>query len=634
MIIFGAVAVIAFTGIIQNNRKSQQFKSELNNTYEFKLQNWKHIDEAEKNIHASYIEISRAINHLSLEKKEIPQNISNAAENLSMAKEKLNRFHRINYSDVNQLSTRIQELSINMDRYSASYDKMTSFLMAADSIPIIRQYYATTYSDSYHHLDEAFTKLQRTGEYLIEKDLQAGMNKIDQMRNNQFLVLAIIIFFLIVTGYLFDMSLQKPLNEIKDTIKKLSNGLLPERFNNISKNELGDIKKTLNKYVSGIKETAHFAKQIGEGNLDVEYRPLSEEDILGNSLLDMRKDLMKAREDEQIRKTEDEKRSWANQGQAKFAEILRKDNDNVEKLANDVLSHLVEYLDANQGGLFIYNEEGDDQPHLELLASYAYNRRKYLHKTIQLGEGLIGTCAIEKETVFMTQIPDNYLEITSGLGDSNPRSLLIVPLKIDDEIFGVIELASFNPFESYQIEFVEKLGESIASTISSVKINARTKELLEESNKQAEDMATKEEELRQNLEELEATQEALSLNEAKAKLIFENVIDPIITLDEQGNIDMFSPSAERFFGYKANELAGRNLSAILVAETDLNLNNFMQRFIVSDIEAGETEALTATGKHKDGTEIPVDLRIKESVLGNKKVYVAMFREYQKQKTEA
>ncbi len=118
---------------------------------------------------------------------------------------------------------------------------------------------------------------------------------------------------------------------------------------------------------------------------------------------------------------------------------------------------LVNYLKANQGGLFILNDEDKENIYFNLLSAFAYDRRKYMEKHIQFGEGLIGTCAIEKKTIFMTDIPQDYMEITSGLGGANPGSLLIVPLKLEDDVLGALEIASFNVFEEHEIEFVEKL---------------------------------------------------------------------------------------------------------------------------------------------------------------------------------
>jgi PAS domain-containing protein len=177
---------------------------------------------------------------------------------------------------------------------------------------------------------------------------------------------------------------------------------------------------------------------------------------------------------------------------------------------------MVKYLGVNQGGLFVLNEAGrEEEKLLEMTACYAFDRKKFAEKQIHPGEGLVGTCYLEGATIYMTDIPNEYITITSGLGDANPRAVLICPLKVNDEIFGVIELASFHPFEPYQLDFVQKVSESIAATISSVRVNIRTERLLAQTQQQTEEMANQEEELRQNMEEMQATQEDMRRREAE-----------------------------------------------------------------------------------------------------------------------
>jgi PAS domain S-box-containing protein len=174
-----------------------------------------------------------------------------------------------------------------------------------------------------------------------------------------------------------------------------------------------------------------------------------------------------------------------------------------------LISNIVEYLNAQQGGLFFLNDDNMDDRHLELVGCYAYQRKKFLDKRVEIGQGMVGQCFLEGETTYLTNIPENYVNITSGLGQTNPNTLLIVPLKMNEQIVGVIEIANLKPFAKYQISFLERLAETIASAITSVKTNDKTRGLLEQSQQQAEEMRAQEEEMRQNMEELQATQEQM-----------------------------------------------------------------------------------------------------------------------------
>jgi putative methionine-R-sulfoxide reductase with GAF domain len=222
--------------------------------------------------------------------------------------------------------------------------------------------------------------------------------------------------------------------------------------------------------------------------------------------MEMKEKLRDAAKLQEEKRIEEEKRSWANEGLAKLNEILRKQDD-VAELSYQIISYLINYMNANQGGIFIRNNDDPNNITLELQSFYAFNRRKFIKKTFELGEGLVGNCAIEKKRVHITEIPDNYIQITSGLGGSNPKSLVLVPMKLEDEVLGVIEIASFNNFEDYQIDFLEQASLSIASSLNMAETNKRTSELLEKTQQQAEEMSAQEEEMRQNMEELQATQE-------------------------------------------------------------------------------------------------------------------------------
>lgn len=245
-----------------------------------------------------------------------------------------------------------------------------------------------------------------------------------------------------------------------------------------------------------------FIEAVSAGNYAIELERKSESDNLINTLVTMRDKLMKNAED-------DRKRNWSTSGLAQIGEILRSSTANSTTLYDNIIKFVVKYTKSNQGGLFILNEDNENDKFLELLACYAFERKKFLTKKVDIGSGLVGQCFLEGERIYLLEVPTEYISITSGLGGSNPNALLIVPLKINDKIYGVLELASFNKFQDFEIELVEKLAESIASTISNVRVNDTTRLLLERTQQQAEEMKSQEEEIRQNMEELEATQEEM-----------------------------------------------------------------------------------------------------------------------------
>jgi methyl-accepting chemotaxis protein len=370
----------------------------------------------------------------------------------------------------------------------------------------------------------------------------------------------IMVFVIAIIG----RNITNPLTKITRMLYDVSKGYINNEM--IIKIETGDeieeMANALNNSIEGLNKKVDFADHIGKGELNYQFDLLSEEDVLGKSLLEMRDSLIRAKEDEEKRKVEDDKRRWANEGLAKFADILRQNNDNLETLATEIIMNLVNYLNANQGGVFILNDDDKEHIHLSMLSAFAFDRRKFLQKTFELGEGLVGNCAIEKRTIFMTSLPQDYIEITSGLGGANPNCLLITPLKLEDTVLGVLEIASFNVFEKHEIEFIEKLAESIASTLSTVRINIRTSELLERSQQQAEEMAAQEEEVRQNMEELQATQEESARKSVEMEGLIEalNISSYVIEYDLEGYIQNVNDNYLSLVGLSKPEVVGTHHS--------------------------------------------------------------------------
>lgn len=471
-----------------------------------------------------------------------------------------------------------------------------------------------------------------------------------------FNTLKILLFALIFTWLAFSLvnyfimkTITRPINGLVKVVKELGEGSLADTFHYPHKDEIGQMAQSVNELVEGLQRTAIFASEIGKNNFEHPFEPLSEKDVLGNALLEMRKSLKAASEEEKIRKTEDEKRNWTTQGLAKFADILRQNNDNIQELSYDIIRNLVDYLDVNQGGIFIYNNNDENDKFLELTACYAFDRRKYLEKKVLPGEGLVGTCFLEQEPIYITQIPQDYIRITSGLGDENPSSLLLIPLKVNEKIYGVIELASFSEFEKYKLDFVEKIGESIASTISSVKINIQTAMLLEKSQQQAEEMRAQEEEMRQNMEELTATQEAMAEKErdnihtideltrenqenlkqleSKEKEILDTLEDcpeGVVKFDKAGTILFFNKAAEKLWGYSRSEVLGKDIKMLMPDSYAQHHDSYMLNY-----QSTGQKRFIGTGRRielltKSGDQHPVFLTIVETRPGDDIFFTGFF----------
>ncbi len=380
-------------------------------------------------------------------------------------------------------------------------------------------------------LNDNLTKIK--SRYILR--ILTSYQEVNSTRQVVFTILFISIIPLFIFLVLFYIVFKRIIIvEIQNIISILSNVAKGDVAYDISVNstdEIGLFKAALSRLLLGINKITAFAKQIENGNFDAEFEPRGQKDELGIALLDMRKSLKEAKLKEIESQKEDEKRNWTANEISKYSDILRKNNNELSKLADDIILNLINTLNANQGGIFIINDDNPNNIEIELIAAYAFDRKKFFTKTIQMGEGLVGTCAIEKETIYLKEIPENYIEIISGLGNANPRNLILVPLKLEDKILGVVEMASFYEFEDYKIAFLEKVAENIAATLATAKINAKTASLLAQSQLQAEELASQEEEMRQNMEELQAIQEEAARQAAELKGVFDAINENTGTIE-------------------------------------------------------------------------------------------------------
>ncbi len=374
-----------------------------------------------------------------------------------------------------------------------------------------------------------------------------------------------IILIAIVLSMFFSRSLTQPINSMRNTLDMVAKGVLPEKNEKTSNDEFGLMSKKVDDLVETLKNSAQFAKKVGEGKFDAAFTPASENDTLGLALLNMRDNLIE-------NERRDKERNWIVRGVAEVGEILRM-HDTLEALGDDIIKFIIDKIGAIQGAFYIVNDDDPKLKVIELRASFAYGRKKYLKKSFRFAEGLVGQAAIEQDTVMRTEIPDDYVTLTSGiLGDQRPKCILIVPLITNEEVFGVVELAGFKKFDPSQVKFVQELSLILARTIFNIKVNERTRRLLAESQEMSNELKEKQEVLRQNAEEMQATQEELKRSnvlleeqveevnrtQKRMQLLLENASEVITIYEEDGTIRYVSPSVESILGYGQKELQGKS----------------------------------------------------------------------------
>lgn len=420
-----------------------------------------------------------------------------------------------------------------------------------------------------------------------------------------------------LTLYFFLGKLRSSVNSIAVFLDKIAKGNIESeealKENNIfSVNEIGS---KLDSITTELKNTVENIRRISNNDLNIEVESTSENQIIGNELFNLQEKLKKDSAILEQSKIDEDRRNWAAVGIAEFGDLLRQDSQNLKAMGYSIVSKLVDYIDSNQGALYVLNEDDGEEPIYEIVASVAYNRKKILDKKITVGDGLVGQCAFEKKTFYMTDIPQDYINITSGLGTANPATLLIIPCMIEESVLGIIEIASFKEIEPYQIEFIEKLGESIASSISTLRNSEKTNALLEASKHQADELAAQEEELRQNLEEMETTQEDLKrqmqLNsEIQQELKFEKILFDTL-LEKIPSRIIFKDKNCKFIKASKSAVAkfGKTNYSEIVGLTDADLLNpeFARKTMKDEMEIMESgEAKIDFIEHevkKNGEEI-------------------------------
>jgi len=437
-------------------------------------------------------------------------------------------------------------------------------------------------------------EIELLGVYMEELDEELSkVESLSQRRRNRQMGIAMALGIFILANYLIllTMSLGRGFEGLSLYTRKLSKGSIPPPIDSSRGDEFGKIAEDLNQHGRDLQEKIQLISSMSEEGSGKIFTPEAD-DELGNALLVLSDFLTRKELNEVTRNREDKKENWISEGAAQIGEVLRKERNDVIELSFLIIQKLVTYMNMEMGSLFITNDSDPANLTLDLAASYAYERRKFNSLSLEWGGGLPGTCAMEKEPIFLTDVPTDYFDVASGLGSSKPNCILLVPLKVSDRVAGVIELATVRLLRPFETEFVESLSERIASSLLAVQNSQHTSLLLKQSQAQAEALKKQEAATRESINKLEHAQKESSTKETEINSIL-NAINQSTLVAEFGLNGRFTSINEQFL-------------LLLESHEDQVLGKLHSDFAMVDRSSDEYKAFWSTlkeGKSISNTEL-------------------------------
>ncbi|MBD2562935.1 MULTISPECIES: response regulator [Nostoc] len=254
----------------------------------------------------------------------------------------------------------------------------------------------------------------------------------------------------------------------------------------------------LTRHISApLKQVSDLAERMADGDLSVSLPDSDRQDEIGVLTRTFNQMIVNLQNTTQ----KNDEQNWLKSNLAEFTQMLQ-GHRNLESASRLILSNLAPLVGASQG-VFYVMDSIDDEPTLKLLSSYAYKERKNLANQFRLGEGLVGQCALEKQRILLTEVPSDYIRISSGLGEAPPLNIIVLPIIFEAEVSAVIELASFGSFSYLHLTFLEQLSAILGVFLNNIASQFQTQQLLEESVALTEELQSQQEELQQSNQRLE-----------------------------------------------------------------------------------------------------------------------------------
>ncbi len=493
-------------------------------------------------------------------------------------------------------------------------DKEKNILSASSAIGNNKKTIYNVLSDSLFVLNEEesyYVASNETGVAIVSTFIEGGKYYFVSREIFTFLFLIetgkiiafFIVLFLTFLGLSFyTRSITSPFIRLRDCAIAIRNGRLNIEDFQSGEDELSEISKALKDIEKFFKEIISVMRTMQKGDFKNLIDDNNGENIMAITLNELNKELLKKQKESELRDIQAERNTWIGDGLNKFSDLLRQNTGGFKEMGDKIVTSMVKYLKANQSGLFLIEDnEQDDEIYLSLISSYAYDRKKYTKKRIQKGDGLLGTCILEKKIIKLNNLPDDYMDIESGLGKANPGNLIIVPLLFEDNILGAIEVASFKEFSEEETVFMQKVSEVIASSISIIKINQRTNKLLLQSQKQADELVEKERIMRENVLKLQIAQHESKKNETQTNSLLNAIksIMMVVEYDMEGNIIDINDKILELFGKEREEMIGRNHKDLTLMSR--NIKHFTDFW--HDLRMGRSRKKTGHIMAREGHEV-------------------------------
>ena len=354
----------------------------------------------------------------------------------------------------------------------------------------------------------------------------------------------------------------------------------------------------LYKYYKTFVKIKELNRQIETYRYDNELDTLPQDNQFQKSYNNMLETLRQITVQENERKEKEKAQLWITEGVAAVNDAMRIGSNKVDILSGNILMTLVKYTKAVLGGLYIYSKE-DDGEFLNLNAAVAFDKKKAVRIKIEKGVGLVGTCALEKQAIFLDKLPDDYINVFTGLGKSKPRFLAILPMLYDGDLIAVAEMAFIRPLNAPEKEFLSVVSSTIASSLVTAKINEQTENLMQQFRSQADALASNEKEMTENINKLKTEQQKSLEREVEMNGLLDAINNSMLSV-EFSTAGVLLTANEKYLKtmhYELAEIQGTNIFEFIKGSRE-ELETIMTQVLQGKYYEAETMRKTKNGETK------------------------------------